>query len=146
MGVVLHLHDVAVAAGRHQAEEGRLQLRVGEVEGRNVAPQVVDRHQRLMGRVRQPLGKVDSHQHRADEAGGKGDGHGVHIVDGLARVQQGFFHRGADELAMAAAGDLRHHAAVERLLLHAGRDDVAEQFAAILHQRCGGLVAGRFNS
>ena len=33
MGIVLHLHDVAVSAGRHKAEEGRLQLRVGQVEG-----------------------------------------------------------------------------------------------------------------
>ena len=47
VGVVLHLHDVAVSAGCHKAEEGRLQLGVGEVKGRDVAPQVVDRHQRL---------------------------------------------------------------------------------------------------
>ena len=80
MGVVLYLHDVAVSAGRHKAEEGRLQLRVGQVEGCNVAPQMVDRHQRLARRVGEALGKVDAHQNCADEAGREGDSHGVHIV------------------------------------------------------------------
>ena len=146
MGIVLHLHDVAVSAGRHKAEEGRLQLRVGQVEGRDVAPQMVDRHQRLARRVGKALGKVDAHQHCANEAGREGDRHGVHVVDGLACVQQSLFDGGADELAVAAAGDLRHDAAVKRLLLDAGGDDVAQQVPAIFHQRCGGLVAGRFDS
>ena len=146
VGVVLHLHDVAVPAGGHQAEERRLQLRVGQVERGNVAPQVVHRHQRLARRVGQPLGKVHAHQHRADEARRKGDGHGVHVVHGLAGVQQGLFDGGADELTVAAAGDLRHHAAVQGLFFHAGGDDVAQQMPAVLHQSCGGLVAGGFDS
>mgnify|MGYP000585744099 CR=1 FL=1 len=113
VGVVLHFHDVAVPAGGHQAEERRLQLRVGQVEGRNVAPQMVDRHQRLARRVGEALGKVDAYQHCADEAGREGDSHGVHVVDGLACVQQSLFDGGADELTVAAAGDLRHDAAVK---------------------------------
>lgn len=90
MGVVLHLHNVAVAAGGHKAEEGRLQLRVGEVQCGNVSAQVVHRHQRLIGRVGQTLGKIHAHQHCTDQARRKGDGHGIHIVDGLACIQQGF--------------------------------------------------------
>ena len=146
VGVVLHLHDMAVAAGCHQTEEGRLELRMGQVEGRNVAPQVMHRNQRLVGRIGQPLGKVHAHQHCADQARRKGDSHRVHIVHGLACVQQGFFDRGADELAVAAAGDLGDHAAIKSLLLDAGGDDVAQQAAAILHKGCGGLVAGGFDS
>ena len=146
VGVVLHFHDVAVAAGGHQAEEGRFQLRVGQVQRSDVAPQVVHRHKGLVCRVGQAFGKVYAHQHCADEARRKGDGHGVHIVDGLACIQQGFFHRGTDELAVAAAGDLRHDAAIQRLFFHAGGDDVAQQVPAVLHQSCGGLVAGGFNS
>ena len=146
VGVVLHLHDMAVAAGCHQTEEGRLELRVGQVKGRNVAPQVMHRNQRLVGRIGQPLGKVHAHQHCADQARRKGDSHRVHIVHGLACVQQSLFDRGADELAVAAAGDLRDHAAIKSLLLDAGGDDVAQQAAAILHKGCGGLVAGGFDS
>ena len=146
MGVVLHLHDVAVPAGGHQTEEGRLQLRVGQVECGDVSPQMVHRYQRLARRVGQTLGKVHTHQHCTDEPRRKGDGYGIHIVDGLACVQQGFFDRGADKFAVAAAGDLRHNAAVQGLFFDAGGDDVAQQMPPVLHKRCGGLVAGRFNS
>ena len=146
MGVVLHLHNVAVAAGCHKAEEGRLQLRVGEVQRGNVSAQVVHRHQRLIGRVGQTLGKIHAHQHCTDQARRKGDGHGIHIVDGLACIQQGFFDRSTDKFAVAAAGDLRHNAAVKSLFFYAGGNDVAQQVPAVLHQSCGGLVAGGFNS
>ena len=146
VGVVLHFHDVTVAAGGHKAEEGGLQLRVGQVEGGDVAPQMVHGHQRLVCRIGQPLGEVHPHQNGPDEAGRKGHGHGIHVVDGLARIQQGLFHGGADELAVAAAGDLRHDAAVQRLFLYAGGDDVAQQLPSVLHKGCGGLVAGGFDS
>ncbi len=135
-----------MAAGRHKADEGRLQVWVGDVVGGDVAPHMVHGHQRLAGRIGQPLGEVDAHQHGTDQAGRKGYGHGIHVVDGLARVQQGLFHGGADELAVAAAGDLRHDAAVQRLFLHAGGDDVAQQLPSVLHKGCGGLVAGGFDS
>ena len=85
-GVVLHLDNVAVAPRGHQAQEGGLQLGVGQIEGRNVAPQMVDRHQGFAGGVGQALGKVDPHQHRPDQARGKGDCHRVHLVDGAAGV------------------------------------------------------------
>ena len=101
-----------MSAGRHKAEEGRLQLRVGQVEGRNVAPQMVDRHQRLARRVGEALGKVDAHQHGTDQAGRKGYGHGIHVFHGHVGIGQGFVHGGTDILGMAAAGDLRHNAAV----------------------------------
>ncbi len=47
VGIVLHLHDVAVPAGGHQTQKGRLELRVGQVERGDVSPQMVHRHQRL---------------------------------------------------------------------------------------------------
>ena len=106
MGVVLYLDDVAVAARGHQAQKRRFQLRVGQVQSGNVSPQMVHRHQRLVRSVGQPLCKVDSHQHCADQPRGKGDGDRVYLVQGLARIGQGFGHRSTDELAVAAAGDL----------------------------------------
>ena len=107
---------------------------------------MVHRYQRLARRVGQTLGKVHAHQHRADEPRRKGDGYGIHIVDGPACVQQGFFDRSADKFAVAAAGNLRHNAAVQGLFFDAGGDDVAQQMPPVLHKRCGGLVAGGFNS
>ena len=47
VGIVLHLHDVAVPAGGHQTQKGRLEFRVGQVERSDVSPQMVHRHQRL---------------------------------------------------------------------------------------------------
>ena len=107
---------------------------------------MVHRHQRLTRRVGQTLGKVHAHQNRADQSRRKGDSYGVHIVDGLACVQQSFFDRSADKFAVAAAGDLRHNAAVQGLFFDAGGDDIAQQMPPVLHKRCGGFVAGGFNS
>ena len=145
-GVVLHLDDVAVAARGHQAQERRFQLGVGQVEGRNVAPQVMDRHQGFAGRVGQPLGKVDPHQHRPDQARGKGDRHRVHLVDGAAGVGQGLVHRGTDVFTVPPAGNFGHHAAIESLFLDTGGDDVAFQHPAVLDQGGRRLVTGGFDS
>ena len=146
VGVVQHLNDVAVSARRHKAEEGRFQLRVGQVEGGDVAAQVMHRDQRLVCGVGQPLGEIDAHQHRTNQAGRKGDGDSIHVVDGLACVQQSLFDGGTDELAVTAACDFGNDTAVKCLFLHAGRDDVAQQLSAILDQCCGGLVAGGFDT
>ena len=113
-----------MAAAGHQTEEWRLQLWVGQIVGCNVPAQVMYRHQRLARAVSQALGKIHAHQHCTDEARRKGDGHSIHIVDGLACIQQGFFDRSADKFAVAAAGDLRHNAAVKRLFFDAGRNNV----------------------
>ena len=143
---VLHHHDMAVPAAGHQAEERRFQFRVGQIIGGNVPPQMVHRHQRLAAGVGQPLGKVDPHQHRADQPRRKGHGHRVHVGHGHVGVGQGFLHRGADIFDVAAAGDLRHHAAVQRLLLDAGADHIGDQRPAVLHDGGRRLVAGRFDS
>ena len=104
--------------------------------------QVVHRHKRFARRVGQPLGKVDAHQHRADEPRRKRHGHGVHVGHRHAGVGQRLVNGGADILRMAAAGDLRHNAAVERLLFDAGGDDVGDDLPPILHNRRRGFVAG----
>ena len=103
--------------------------------------QVVHRHKRFARRVGQPLGKVDAHQHRADEPRRKRHGHGVHVGHRHAGVGQRLVNGGADILRMAA-GDLRHNAAVERLLFDAGGDDVGDDLPPILHNRRRGFVAG----
>lgn len=123
-----------------------MQILVGQIVGGDVPAQMMHRHQRLACRVGQPLGKVDAYQHRADQPRRKGHGHGVHIFHRHVGVGQRLVHGDADILGMAAAGDLRHHAAVQGLLFHAGGDHVRDDFAAILHDRRRRLIAGRFNS
>ena len=65
---------------------------------------------------------------------------------GHARIRQRLFHGGADVFRVAAAGDLRHHAAIEGLFRHTGGDHVAHQLAAVLHHGGGGLIAGALDS
>ena len=72
-----HIHNGGGAAGDAQADEGGLQIRVGEIVGGDVAPHVVDGDEGQIQGHGGPLGKVHPHQHRPDEAGGIGDGHGV---------------------------------------------------------------------
>ena len=109
---ILHHHDVAVPAAGHQAEKRRMQTLVGQIVGGDMPAQVVHRHQRLACRVGQAFGKVDAHQHGTDQAGRKGYGHGIHVFHGHVGISQGFVHGSTDILGMAAAGDLRHNAAV----------------------------------
>ena len=121
---VLYLHNMAVAAAGHQAEKWRLQLWVGQIVGCNVPAQVMYRHQRLARAVSQALGKVDPHQHGPNKAGGKGDGHRVHIRNGHVGILQSLLHRCADVFRMAAAGNFWHNTAVKRLFFDAGRNNV----------------------
>ena len=137
---------MAVAAAGHQAQKRRFQVRVGEVERGDVPPQMVHRDEGLLRRIGKALCEVDPHQHRADQPGGKGDGHAGQVGGGEARVGQGLLHGAADEFHMAAAGDLGHDAAIQRLLGHAGGHHIAEQLAAVFYHGGGGLVAAGFDA
>ena len=72
-----HIHDGCGAAGYTQADEGGLQVRVGDIIGRDVAPDMVDRDEGQVQSHGCPFGEVDPYQHSADEAGGIGDRYGV---------------------------------------------------------------------
>ena len=133
---------MAVPAAGDQAEKRRFQILVGQIVGGDMPAQVMHRHQRLVCRIGQPLGKVDADEHRADQPRRKGHGHSVHIGNGHIGVGQRLVNGGADIFRMAAAGNLRHNAAVECLLLDAGGDDVGNDLSAILHDRRRRLVAG----
>ena len=78
--VVFDLHDHRVAAGHHQTQERRLQLRIGDVIGGDMSPDVVNRDQGFPQRQRRRLGEVHAYQHRADQAGGIGHGHGIDVA------------------------------------------------------------------
>ena len=78
--VVFDLHDHRVAAGHHQTQKRRLQLRIGDVIGGDMSPDVVNRDQGFPQCQRRRLGEVHAHQHRADQTGGIGHGHGIDVA------------------------------------------------------------------
>ena len=145
-GVVLHPDDVAVAPGDHQAQEGGCQLRAGEVVGGDVPPQMVHRDEGQPGGEGQALGEVHPHQQGPDEPRGVGDGDAVQVGEGLAALGQSLPHHPGDGLAVAAGGNLRHHAAVDLVFLHLRGDHRGEDLPPVLHHRGGGLVARAFNA
>ena len=55
--VVFDLHDHRVAAGHHQTQKRRLQLRIGDVIGGDMSPDVVNRDQGFPQRQRRRLAK-----------------------------------------------------------------------------------------
>ena len=112
VGVALHVHDEGGPPGDAEADEGGLQVGVGDVVGGDVAPDVVDGDERHPQSVGHGLGKAHPHQHRADEAGGVGHRHGVDVLPGQAGLIQRLVRQGGDDLDVLPGGDLRHHAAV----------------------------------
>ena len=92
------------------------------------------------------LGEVNPHQHRADEAGGIGHGHGVDLLPADARRFNGLLGQDGDGLHMAAGGDLRHYTAIDGMELGLGKDLVSEDFSAVLHDGDSGFITGGFKS
>ena len=118
---------------------------MGDVVGGDVAPDVMDGHQRQAQRHGRTLGEVHAHKDSADEAGGVGDGDGVQLLLGDSSVGQGLVSQGGDGLHVLAGGDLRHHAAVNGVHLDLGGHAVGQNGAAVLHHGDSSFVAGGFN-
>ena len=78
--VVPDVHDEGGAPGDTQADKGGLQVRVGDVVGRDMAPDMVDRDQGHPQAIGRRLGEVHSHQQGPDEPRAVGDRHGVHVA------------------------------------------------------------------
>ena len=135
-----------MTAGHHQAQEGGLQIREGQVVGGDMAPDVMHRNQGNIQRHGRGLGEVHTHQHRADEARGIGHRHSVNILPGQSRLGQRLIGKAIDGLDVLAAGDLRHHAAIFPVKGHLGGDAVAKNLPSILYDGHGSLVTARFHS
>ena len=145
-GVVLHLNNVGMAPRHHQAQKRRLQIGIGQVVGGDVPPQMVHGDQGQPGGKGQPFGKVHPHQKGPDQPWGVGDGNAIDLGEGLAPLLQGLFHHAHNGLTVAAGGDLRHHTAVDLVLLHLGGHHGGKDGPAVLHQGGGGFVARAFNA
>ena len=134
-----------MAAGNHQTQERRLQLRIGQVVCRNVAPDVMDGDQRHIQRHGRSLGKIHTHQHRADEARGIGYCHGINIPAGQVGIFQSLVCKAVDGFDMFPGCNLRHHAAVFPVEGNLGCDAVGEHFPPIPDDGHSSFIAGGFN-
>ena len=145
VGVVLHFHDHGMAAGDHQAQKGRLQLRISQVIGRDVAPDVMDRDQRLPQGQSGGFGEIHPHQHRTDEARRVGHGHGVDFLPGKLRLLQRLIREAVNGLDVLAGGNLRYHASVDPVQVHLGGNAVAQDLPSVPDNGHSGFIAGGFN-
>ena len=134
-----------MTAGDHQTQKRRLQLRIGDIVGSDMATDMMHRDQGLIQRQRCCFSKIHAYQHRADEAGRIGHGHRVDISAGQPRSLQSFLRKAVDGLHMLAGGDLRHHAAVDPVQLHLGSNTIAKHFSSITDDGYGSFITRRFN-
>ena len=142
--VVRHAHQVAVSAGHHQAHERRRQFRMGQVIGGNVALNVVHGDQGLACGIAQALHAADAGEQRAHQPRAVGDGEGIHVSKAHVRLPQGLIHHPVAGLHMGAAGDLRHHAAIEGVEVDLAEHHIGDDPPPVLDNGGGGLVAGGF--
>ena len=131
-----------MAAGDHQTDKGRLQIRIFDIIGGNVALDMVYAHQRQLFRVADGLGLRHAHQKGPHQARPVGDADGVQIIQRHARRIQGFLDHLVDFFDVLAGGDLRHHAAIELVQLDLGRDNIGKHAAPVLYHGSRRLVAG----
>ena len=144
-GVILDIHNHAVAAGHHQTEERRFQLRKGQIVGSDMTPDMMDRNQRDLQSHGRCLGKVDTHQHRTDETRRIGDTDSVNVLPGDTCRLQCLVGQTINGFDVLAGGDFRHYAAVGLMDSHLRRNAVGQHRPAIPNHGHRRLVAGGFN-
>jgi len=108
--------------------------------------QVVDADQRQPLPEGQPFGEVDADEQAAGQAGAARHGDGV---EGVV-AEGGFLHRladdRADDLDVGAGGDLREDAAVRRMQVNLGGDDIGDDVPPVADDGGSGLVATGFDA
>ena len=139
------MHQHGVSTGNHQAEEGGLQLRIGQVIGGNVTPDVVDGDQGHIQCQRCPLGKIHPHQHRANEPGRIGDGNAVHILPPQTCRGQRLVRQAINGLNVFPGRNFRHYAAVNPVQIHLRGDAIRQNPPPVLHQGHSGFVTRGFH-
>ena len=91
-----------MAAAREQAGERRLERGRLEEERRDVAVQVVDRHEREPAGPREGLRRRKTDEQRADQPGAGSDRDGVDVAEGRSRLVQRVPDHRCDELEVPA--------------------------------------------
>ena len=104
--------------------------------------QVVDRRERQPPRPGERLRRGDADEQRADQAGPRGDGDELDVLERRVREPERLAQHGRDQLEVPARGDLGHDPAEARVQLGLGGDDAGRELAVARDERRGGLVAG----
>ena len=110
--VVRDPDQMAVSPAHHQAQKGRLQIRIGQEIGADVALNMVHRDQGLVCGESQALHTVNPGQQSPHQSGPIGDCQGVHVPQGHSRFRQGFIDYSVAGFHVGPAGDLRHDASI----------------------------------
>ena len=129
-----------------KARERRLERIRGEVERRDVGPQMVDGDEREAPRPREGLRGRDPDEERPDQSRPLRDAYPVHVPErGPCVVERGADH-GGHELEVPPGGDLRHDTAVARMEVRLGGDDGRQDDAFVRDERRRRLVARRLEA
>ena len=134
-----------MASGYHQAQKGRLKLRISQIIGRDVSPDMVHRNEGLIERQGSCLGKVDTHQHCANKTRSIGHRYGIDILSGQPRLHQRLVCQGVDGFHVLAGCNFRHNAAVNAVQLHLRCDAICQHLPSVPDDGNSGFVAGGFH-
>ena len=108
--------------------------------------QVVDGEQRLVVDGGDHLAGHEAHHDRADQAGAGGGGHTVEVGEAHARLVHRTGDQAVEMLDVAARRNLRHDAAVGRVVGALGEHEVRQHAALPGHDRSRRLVAARLDA
>jgi hypothetical protein len=124
-----------------QADERRINDFGLEEERRDVAVEVVDRHERQPVRPGKRFGSREPDEKGADQARASGDCDRANAVEGHPRLVQGLLDDRGDELEVAPRRNLGDDPAVAGVKLGLGRYDARAHHPLARHERGRGLVA-----
>ena len=155
-GNISHLQDFGMTARNQQRTQttgASIRQQVGAVFGAvileqtnaNVGDQVVNAVEGLAGGNSQGFGRRDTHHEGTGQAGARGHGDSIYLVEGNACFGEGRFEGGNHGVQVGAGGNFRDHSTKAHMLLHGGRNRVAEQLCTA-HNADTGLIAGGFDT
>ena len=140
----LDQQQLAMPARDEQQQIGEFERRIGQPRAQRVAFEVVDREQRLPARHRQRLGAHQADHHPADQAGPRGRGDRIALVERDISLLEHRRDEGREPVGMRARGDFGHHAAIGRMFLVLRGDPLRDDPPIAIDKRRGGLVATAF--
>ena len=125
---------------------GEREVRGDQPGAERVPLQVVDGEQRLVVDGGDRLAGHEAHHDRADQAGAGGGGHAVQVGKAHARLIHGAGDEAVEMLDVAARRNLRHDAAVGRMVGALGEHEVGQHAALAGHDRGRRFVAARLDA
>ena len=143
--------EVRVSSADNQGQHWKLQVAVAVLPffqqyGVDVAFEMVDGDERLVGSEGEGLGVAESDEQGTGEARALGYGDGVDGFVGLAGVFEGLAHHGNDGAQMFARSQLGDDASEGLVRGDLRIDDVGDQFFAGTNDGGSGFVAGRLDA